>query len=260
MPTSGRPCASACFAISTALARPFVCRDRREHERIPVRQRPLVSVVVVGAASWSAAQPSSAGGRRRAVAPRRSRRLGTVVRPAGSSRRASAGVPPRDDGDRDEGSQCREQENGEERPDGVAGIAGAAHALGACRRAERQAALDAVLAARRRALRTAGTTVTTGLSSSAWPHEGQKRVPGAARRSGRSGLRRPGRSARRAAGRLADALLERDELRGLLVDDVLAELVLPVHLEHEPAEVVDSLLAVAQEGAPLAAEPAGGGR
>ena len=43
---------------------------------------------------------------------------------------------------------------------------------------------------------------------------------------------------------------------GLLVHDVLPKLILPVHLEHQPAEVAYALLPVTQEGAPLAAQPA----
>ncbi|HEX7310470.1 MAG TPA: hypothetical protein VF232_04765 [Gaiellaceae bacterium] len=46
---------------------------------------------------------------------------------------------------------------------------------------------------------------------------------------------------------LANALFERDDLAGLLVHDVLAKLILPIHLEHQPAEVADALLSVTQE-------------
>ena len=57
---------------------------------------------------------------------------------------------------------------------------------------------------------------------------------------------------------LEQTILDRDDLGGLLVDEVLAEPVLAVHLEHEPSEVPDALLAVAEEHSPLAAERARG--
>src|SRR5439155_26237721 len=43
----------------------------------------------------------------------------------------------------------------------------------------------------------------------------------------------------------------RDELGAAVDDQVLAELVAPVHLEHQAAEVPDPLLAEAQEGPPV---------
>jgi len=52
---------------------------------------------------------------------------------------------------------------------------------------------------------------------------------------------------------LTNPLLQRDDLGGLLVDDVLSETVLPVHLEHEPSEVAYPLLVMPQERAPLTA-------
>src|SRR5205085_6447789 len=59
---------------------------------------------------------------------------------------------------------------------------------------------------------------------------------------------------------LEQPLLERGEIGAPLVDEVVPEALLPVHLEHEPAEVADPLLAQAQERAPLAAELGGGRR
>ena len=51
--------------------------------------------------------------------------------------------------------------------------------------------------------------------------------------------------------------LDRDHLLALLDQQVLLELVAPEHLEHQPAEVADALLARPDEGAPLAPERAG---
>src|SRR5205085_1460512 len=47
-------------------------------------------------------------------------------------------------------------------------------------------------------------------------------------------------------------LLDPDDLGRLLVDEVLAEAVLPVHLENKAAEIADPLLAQTQERATLA--------
>src|SRR5207253_6101581 len=49
-------------------------------------------------------------------------------------------------------------------------------------------------------------------------------------------------------------LLDADDLGRLLVDEVLAEPILAVHLQDEPAEVADPLLAQPHERAPLAAQ------
>lgn len=56
---------------------------------------------------------------------------------------------------------------------------------------------------------------------------------------------------------LEQAILGRDDVRRLLVDEILAEPILAIHLEHEPAEVSDPVFAVAEEQASLAAERAG---
>ena len=52
------------------------------------------------------------------------------------------------------------------------------------------------------------------------------------------------------------ALLDRDHLQALLDQEVLLELVAPVHLEHQAAEVADPLLARADERPPLAPQHA----
>ena len=51
--------------------------------------------------------------------------------------------------------------------------------------------------------------------------------------------------------------IDRDHLEAALLEEVLAEPVTPVHLEHEAAQVADPLLACAHERSPLAAEGAG---
>jgi hypothetical protein len=56
---------------------------------------------------------------------------------------------------------------------------------------------------------------------------------------------------------LAQALFERDDLGRLLVNQVLAEPVLAVHLEHEATDVADLLLAKAEQAAALAAKVPG---
>ena len=48
-----------------------------------------------------------------------------------------------------------------------------------------------------------------------------------------------------------DPRLEPDQLRAPLEQQVLAEPVAPVHLEREPAEIAETLLANAQERTPL---------
>jgi hypothetical protein len=53
---------------------------------------------------------------------------------------------------------------------------------------------------------------------------------------------------------LREPLLEADELRAPVDEEILAELVPPVHLEDEAAEVAQPALAELQERAPLAAE------
>src|SRR5206468_12321541 len=52
------------------------------------------------------------------------------------------------------------------------------------------------------------------------------------------------------------AILERDELRAMLEHDVLAKAVAFEHLQHEPAEVTDPLLARAHEHPALAPQDA----
>ena len=108
-------------------------------------------------------------------------------------------------------------------------------------------------------------------------------VPSAARRGGADGpaalgaeLRAPeDRRSALAAGGGADAaarhgggeqgvelgepLLEADELRAAVDEQVLAELVAAVHLEDEAAEVAEARLAELEEGAALAAELSWGG-
>jgi hypothetical protein len=53
---------------------------------------------------------------------------------------------------------------------------------------------------------------------------------------------------------LTEALLERDDLRGLLIDEILTEAVLAVHLEDEAAEVANLLLADTEQAPALAAK------
>jgi hypothetical protein len=55
---------------------------------------------------------------------------------------------------------------------------------------------------------------------------------------------------------LLQPLVEREELVAPVDEEVLPELVAPVHLDHQPAQVAQPLLPRSQEGAPLAAEDA----
>ena len=55
---------------------------------------------------------------------------------------------------------------------------------------------------------------------------------------------------------LPQALLDRDHLLALLDQQVLLELVAAEHLEHQPAEVADALLARPDEGSPFASQRA----
>ena len=55
-----------------------------------------------------------------------------------------------------------------------------------------------------------------------------------------------------------DSRLERDQVGAALDEQVLAEAVAAVHLEREPAEVAQALLANAHQGPPLPAEFARG--
>ena len=129
-----------------------------------------------------------------------------------------------------------------------------------------RAAREAVLppASRRAATRAVPATARALPPRSACPHDGQKRAPewsGVPQRAQRTPAAAAGRSRGEEPVDLADALLERDDLGRLLVEDVLAEVVLPVHLEDEAAEVADALLAVAeQRRRSRRSSPGGGGR
>jgi hypothetical protein len=59
---------------------------------------------------------------------------------------------------------------------------------------------------------------------------------------------------------LTEAVLDRDYFQALLDEQILAETVTAVHLEHEAAEIADALLAGAHEGTALAAQRTGGGQ
>jgi hypothetical protein len=49
-----------------------------------------------------------------------------------------------------------------------------------------------------------------------------------------------------------DAILDPHRLGAMLHDQVLSELIVPVHLEHKAAEVADAALALTQERSALA--------
>ena len=135
-----------------------------------------------------------------------------------------------------------------------------------------QAALEAVLlaagdggaAARARGRRGgAHAIVPSSSSSSARPQLGQKRAPIEERRAARAdralapcGARRPARM----RVDLGDTRLDRDELGAALDDERLVEVVAPVHLEREAAEVAEAVLAQHEERATLATELARGRR
>jgi hypothetical protein len=83
------------------------------------------------------------------------------------------------------------------------------------------------------------------------------------RRAAGASCRRRG-SSHRYRGReqrveLLQTLVERDQLVAPLDEQVLAELVAAKHLEHQPTEIAQALLAHTQERAALAAELAGMG-
>ena len=135
----------------------------------------------------------------------------------------------------------------------------------------RVAALEAVLLARLRGACSAGSGSSGAdhgapgrLRSTGRPQVGaEARAP----ESGRAAL--AARVVRAAPGtlrgaeqdvELVDARLEADQLRAALEQQILAEAVAPVHLEREPAEVAQLLLAQPQERAALAAELARGRR
>jgi hypothetical protein len=56
---------------------------------------------------------------------------------------------------------------------------------------------------------------------------------------------------------LTQPSLDRDDLRGLLLHEVLPEAILLVHLDHQPTEVANPLLAIADKRAALSPQPAG---
>ena len=58
---------------------------------------------------------------------------------------------------------------------------------------------------------------------------------------------------------LAQAILDRDHLETPLLEQILAEPVAAVHLEHQPAQVADALVAGARERTSLAAQRTGVG-
>jgi hypothetical protein len=58
---------------------------------------------------------------------------------------------------------------------------------------------------------------------------------------------------------LGNPTVELEQLRAALVHEVLAKAILPVHLEHQPAQVANPLLAVAEQPAPLPPELSGRG-
>ena len=102
-----------------------------------------------------------------------------------------------------------------------------------------------------------------GASATGRPQVAQKREPqsSGAPQSQRAVFGTPGRAMRGAEQdvELVDARFEPDQLGAALEQQVLAEAVAPVHLEREPAEVAQLLLAQPQERAALAPELARGG-
>jgi len=72
----------------------------------------------------------------------------------------------------------------------------------------------------------------------------------AAARAAEAAIEPPGSRAEKAID-LAQPGFDGDDLRGLLVHELLPEAILAVHLDDEPAEVANPLLAVAEECAPL---------
>src|SRR5204862_4657269 len=76
-----------------------------------------------------------------------------------------------------------------------------------------------------------------------------------AARAPRGRGRPPGRNSRREQRvELLEAVVECNELVAPLDQQVLAELVASVHLQHQPAEIAQALLANTPQRAPLAAE------
>ena len=98
---------------------------------------------------------------------------------------------------------------------------------------------------------------TTGLSPAGRPQFGQKCEPHGQRRAA---LAAAGRDAPPRCGEhlveLVQPGVQAEQLVAALGEEVLAEAVLPVHLEHQPAEIAQPLVARALDGAPFAADHA----